>query len=101
MDILKCSVYECRYNKANRCHKDCVCVGGHNASTSCETICESFVNKDSVTNSTDSINDGCLCHEIKCDADNCVYNCDCKCHATDVDVMCENGKICCNTFKLA
>lgn len=102
MAELKCGVENCGYNQENCCCKGDIMVGGQHACDCEDTCCESFSQRkgDSYTSS--------LFHpsrtiSIDCEATNCTYNSNYKCHADHVDIRGCGAADCketeCATFK--
>lgn len=104
MAELKCGVESCGYNQDCCCCKGDIMVGGQHACDCEDTCCESFSQRkeDSYTSS--------LFHpsrtiSIDCEATNCTYNSNYKCHADHVDIRGCGAADCketeCATFKEA
>ena len=102
MAELKCGVENCGYNQDCCCCKGDIMVGGQHACDCGDTCCESFSQRrgDSYTSS--------LFHpsrtiSIDCEATNCTYNSNYKCHADHVDIRGCGAADCketeCATFK--
>ncbi|MCM1251469.1 MAG: DUF1540 domain-containing protein [Clostridium sp.] len=85
MAELKCGVENCSYNEECRCCKGDIMVGGQHADRSRDTCCESFSQRrgDSYTS---ALNHPSRVISIDCEAANCVYNSNYKCHAEHVDI---------------
>lgn len=114
MPELKCTVQTCMHNKQFLCDLDRIQVGGSSAKTPNETCCDSFQERkngsysnsasgsysDSYSNVTGNASD-CSC--IDCKASDCMYNCDCECHAGKISVegsnACQAAATECATFK--
>lgn len=102
MAQLDCTVNSCTYNKDQCCCKGDIMVGGKHADVSADTCCESFAERkeDSYTS---SLMHPSVTISIDCEADNCVYNSNYKCHAEHVDIKgsgaCECRQTSCGTFK--
>ena len=102
MAALKCSVTNCGYNNESYCCRGDITVGGGCACTSDQTCCESFRDRktDSYMNAMDR---PCKTISIDCEAKNCVYNKDLRCHAEHVDIKGCGADDCketlCATFK--
>lgn len=110
MPELKCTVQTCVHNKQFLCDLDKIEVGGSNAKTPRETCCDSFQERknDSSTNSySNSYSDvngkASDRSNIDCKAVECMYNCNCECHAGKISVEGSNACHCegteCATFK--
>ena len=104
MAELQCVVENCVYNQETYCCKGDICVGGKQACCESETCCESFQQRkdgrDAFANS--------ICHpskviSIDCEAANCMYNKNYKCHAEHVDIKgcgaCDCRETACATFR--
>lgn len=102
MPMLSCSAITCVYNKDELCSKGDITVGGSNAKTSDETCCESFKERTSQDYSN-SEGKGCKTIKVDCEAQECVYNDNCKCGAAKIGIggssacRCEETK--CGTFQ--
>ena len=85
MAELKCGVENCCYNEECCCCKGDIMVGGQHAEKCRDTCCESFSQRkgDSYTS---SLNHPSKVISIDCEAANCVYNSNYKCHAEHVDI---------------
>lgn len=94
MPKLKCSVKNCYYNESNQCCRDGIQVQGQDATIVDATYCGSFMEKlDSVTAKN------CHCEkapetiqEVKCEAKNCIFNDNCKCHAEEIGIKGNGAK---------
>ncbi len=104
MALLKCGVENCFYNEEACCCKGDIMVGGQHADSSRDTCCESFAQRrdDSYTS---SINHPSLTISIDCEAANCMYNSNYRCHADHVDIRGCGAENCreteCATFREA
>ena len=102
MAELKCGVENCSYNKDKCCCKGDIMVGGKHADCCNDTCCESFAQKrdDSYTS---SLEHPCRTISIDCEACDCMYNKNYKCHAEYVNISgngaSESGQTVCNTFR--
>lgn len=101
MTDLGCCVDYCKHNERNMCCRGRIEVGGYNATESETTFCSSFEERTS-----DSVSNAC-CEpdkkiEIRCEAQNCMYNENRNCTAGHVDVghSIAQGKTECSTFKM-
>ncbi|MBU3875544.1 DUF1540 domain-containing protein [Faecalicatena sp. AGMB00832] len=126
MPELKCTVQTCVHNKQFLCDLDAIQVGGDQARTARETCCASFQerkgsgssNSSSSSYSNSSSNSYSSTYSsgysdvtgsasdrsnVDCKAVECMYNCDCKCHAGKISVEGSNACQCesteCATFK--
>ena len=101
MPELKCTVATCSYNQDQLCHLDVIEVGGNQAKNSTETRCDSFKERTggSYTNAAKEPSER---SSIKCQATDCDYNEQCKCHADKITVDGSNANTCketaCATF---
>ena len=86
MTNLKCTVNSCAHHKNDCCCIPGICVGGEEARITAETCCNNFVErKDQVSNRGDQEENPVS--DIKCQATNCTFNEDCKCHAKDICIF--------------
>ena len=103
MAELKCGATECTYNKEQLCSKGDIMVGGKHADKSDDTCCESFRVKRGEDSYTSSLSHAGKIISIDCEAQNCVYNSNYKCHAEHVDIKGCGADNCkettCATFK--
>lgn len=86
MPRLTCSVNNCIHNNSNYCCMQNIQVDGTNAMRSDNTCCNSFA--DNTGNMTNAVEDR-IPNEVvsvKCEADNCIHNQNCECHAETIDV---------------
>lgn len=94
MPKLGCLVKNCFYNKSSRCCRDGIDVHGRDATITDATYCNSFREKtDSVTAKVAH----CDCSpesflNIKCEAVNCVFNDNAKCHADKITIEGDGAK---------
>lgn len=102
MPELKCTVQTCRHNKNFLCDLDHIQVGGSDARKARETCCDSFQERrgDTYFNVT---GDASPATDIHCEAKDCMYNEQCKCHAGKISVEGSNACHCesteCATFE--
>lgn len=77
MTSLKCSVENCAYNAEHRCCLNAINVRGPQSDSRYNTVCASFVSKDSAaTNATEPHMDQPNMElEIHCTAEKCVHHC--------------------------
>ena len=97
---LNCNAHECVHNLSGLCSARSISVGGSHAHDSISTDCDTFASKgfvNAVTNLTnmnipgeirqlvnkDSIQ---MSPKVKCEAQNCSYNVDQICGASDVQI---------------
>ena len=105
MPALNCMATTCIYNRDELCSRGDIEVKGHGAEYAGETCCHSFREKSesSVTNSTVA---GCGCSKIdvKCEAEKCIYNDDCRCNAGQINIDGPSACTCdeteCETFRV-
>lgn len=100
MPKLNCCVENCAYNNDKYCCVGAIDVDGVKAVQSDSTCCNTFLERsDAFTN--------CACDpnpeiDIDCEAKNCMYNDNCKCHAEKVDIdgdgACNCHETKCSTF---
>jgi len=101
MPELKCSVANCTYNESFLCQLDSIQVGGNSAKSPEETSCESFVERtgERVTNAVSEASERC---SIRCEATDCNYNEQYRCHAGKISVegngACQSEETACATF---
>lgn len=101
MTDLSCCVNSCVHNEDRMCCRGSINVGGNHATEPETTFCSSFVEK-----TGDSMKNACCKPdkkiEIRCEAENCVYNEKHSCTAKHVDVghSISDGKTECSTFKM-
>ena len=105
MTRISCDVTKCEYNADGGCKLHKIEVGTQNARMTDETRCESYTpHSNSVKNSCGCRKDACDISDIKCSAENCMYNDDGKCEAKKIEISTCAGSNCgeteCNTFKM-
>lgn len=102
MPELKCNVHTCAHNKNYLCDLDNIEVAGSNATVSKETSCASFVEKKGDSHSN-SMNEPSSFSDVKCQAVQCQYNEECKCHAGKISVggndACRSDETECASFE--
>lgn len=94
MPKLNCSVSNCYYNESKKCCRDDIQVQGEDATVTDATYCGSFKEKlDSTTAKA------CHCEKgpedtlmVKCEAKNCIYNDNAKCHAAEITIAGNGAK---------
>nr|WP_302596934.1 DUF1540 domain-containing protein [uncultured Cellulosilyticum sp.] len=85
MPKLRCSASSCAHNQEECCCRGKINVAGEAASTSNETCCDNFF--EDAGNARDAVSQEPMENiDIDCEAQNCVHNQSCKCHADYVDV---------------
>lgn len=92
MKQIKCDVKNCSHNSNCICYADRIDIGGHCASDSCGTCCGSFLDEtvySSLTDSTESSNDGC--DSIICTANTCIHNCNNECKLDSIKVSSDSS----------
>ena len=85
MPMLSCSAISCVFNKDELCSKGDIMVGGQSAHTPTETCCESFKER-SANDLSNSQGCGCSTIHVDCEANECIYNKDCKCDAAKIGI---------------
>ncbi len=85
MTILKCDVNNCVHNSCSCCELNEIAVKGKSAHHSGKTCCSTFCNSIQELNN-ENVDSAQLKTKIKCSAENCKYNKDCHCNASDVNV---------------
>ncbi len=86
MPNLICSVENCSYNTSHLCALNKIHVGGTNAVESHSTSCRSFVDQRDTFSSNVTCENPSESTDIECEAHNCTYNIDYRCHAEGIDV---------------
>lgn len=88
MPKLKCSVKNCYYNESNKCCRNEIKVQGQDATVVDATYCGSFKEKLDATTAKNS-----YCEkgpetnlDVKCEAKNCIFNDNKKCHAGEIGI---------------
>lgn len=103
MAQLDCGVENCVYNKCKSCCKGDITVGGKHAESRGDTCCESFSGRRAENSYISALEHPCHTISIDCEACDCMYNKNYKCHAEHVDISgkgaCECGQTSCNTFR--
>ena len=85
MPALVCSAQNCVYNNAMYCSRGIIDVAGQDAKVCQDTCCASFHERER-ENMRSSIGTPTTSTKIDCEAQNCKYNENCKCHAVHVDI---------------
>lgn len=102
MPELKCTVQTCTHNKNFYCALDKIQVGGNTAKRCEETCCDSFVERNG-DQSSNVTGEASALSNINCQATDCTYNEQCKCHAGKISVEGSNACQCqqteCATFQ--
>lgn len=93
MTKLNCTVKNCVHNKEKLCNLGNIKVEGTTAEISDSTACASFreKNSDSYSNAKADDKKPNLNAVVECMAQKCVYNEDCNCSATHIDVAGETA----------
>lgn len=86
MPDLVCSVENCTYNKEHLCALNEIKVGGEQATNSESTCCDSFRDQRDSFSNCENCGCGTKRTDVECEAENCVFNEECKCHADSIDV---------------
>lgn len=101
MTQLRCSVRSCHYNEDALCSREHITVEGSSAKSSNETCCGSFHEKSS-RSASNRTKEADPATEVSCKAENCTYNKNEKCSASDIGVAgsnaCCQGETECGTF---
>ncbi|TGY96528.1 DUF1540 domain-containing protein [Petralouisia muris] len=92
MTQLKCSARNCMYNDEQLCSKGDITIGGHDASKSNETCCESF--RERTGSMTNSVGHASKEVSVKCQATNCDFNDNCRCSANEIGIAGSNACSC-------
>lgn len=94
MPKLNCSVSNCYYNESKKCCRDDIKISGSDATVTDGTFCGSFKEKlDKVTSKSCHCNEGPATKlDVKCEAKNCVYNDNAKCHAAEITISGNGAK---------
>lgn len=102
MAMLTCGVATCSYNQDCYCCKGDIMVGGKGAHDCDGTCCDSFRNQ-STDHFKSAVEHPSKIISIDCEASNCVYNANYKCHAQNVKIggcsACDCKETSCATFK--
>ena len=93
---LRCCANNCIHNEFYECRAGAIVVGGHKATSTKGTFCESFVDKgESIL--TDFVDGGYTSTDnIKCEACNCKYNQRKNCVADVMEINKDDAS--CDTF---
>lgn len=86
MPDLVCSVENCGYNSEHLCSLNKISVDGSSATNSENTCCASFVQQSDSFSNCAGCESATKQTEVGCEAENCVYNEECICHAEAIDV---------------
>ena len=102
MPELKCGVVTCKHNKQNYCELDAIEVVGSSAKISEQTSCGSFVERKGEAYSN-SVKEASPTSSVSCQAVECKYNNECRCHAGKINVVGSDANRVeqteCSTFK--
>ncbi|WWR16789.1 DUF1540 domain-containing protein [Lachnospiraceae bacterium JLR.KK008] len=103
MAQLDCRAENCVYNKNQSCCKGDIMIGGKHADRKDDTCCESFSARRAENSYVSALEHPCRTISIDCEACNCMYNTNYKCHAEHVDIAgqgaCDCHQTACGTFK--
>lgn len=96
MTNLDCSVTNCTYNKNDCCCREGIHVEGTSAKITEDTCCKSFEERrsGSCCNSVDTASKPT---DVSCEAENCIYNEDCRCDAEHIGIAGRNACCCSET----
>lgn len=101
MPLLVCSAQRCVYNDGMYCSKGEIQVGGEEACRPQETCCSSFRER-TKENGRNSMGTPSQTIHVDCEACQCRYNSDYKCHADKIGIAgagaCECEQTECSTF---
>ena len=88
MTNLECNVKNCYYNKSSKCCRDGINVEGEDATVIDATYCGDFKEK-----TEGATAQACHCSagpedtlDVSCEAKNCVFNDNSKCHADKITI---------------
>ncbi len=94
MPKLSCSVKNCYYNEAKKCCREEIQVQGEDATVVDATYCGSF--KEKLDGATAK---ACHCEgspenslDVKCEAKNCIFNDNARCHAAEIGIAGDGAK---------
>ena len=94
MTNLECNVKNCYYNKSSKCCRDGINVEGQEATVIDATYCGDFKEKTEGTTAQ-----ACHCSagpedtlDVSCEAKNCVFNDNSKCHADKITISGNGAK---------
>lgn len=93
---LNCSANNCVYNNSGICYAGNIKVDGINATTTSNTTCSTFQEKDSNSMTSSTINAFTTSSDIACSANKCNYNSAGTCTAPSVQINFNN--VSCDTF---
>ncbi len=85
MTQLKCSAQTCMYNEDRYCSKGDIMVEGKEAKEPSATSCGSFRERMG-ERGANSMDHPSKMIEVDCEAENCVFNEDCKCAAQEIGI---------------
>lgn len=91
MTNLECNVVNCANNKDNCCCRPNIQVSGPCASNAEQTSCSSFLDASSSMQASTASNSPNISLEILCNANNCTFNTDDRCHADHISVRSEGA----------
>ena len=87
MPKLKCGVDNCFYHYEQYCTRDRIKVAGHDATSSLETCCSNYKRRrndyDFEAGSFDTVSEYL---SISCECENCIYNSNLICKATNIKI---------------
>ena len=102
MPLLTCSAQSCIYNKGMNCSRGDIQVDGTDARRMEDTCCHSFEERKE-HGAQNSMGHASAVIDIKCEANTCVYNENCKCTAGKVGIAgasaCEAAETECSSYR--
>lgn len=94
---LACSAYNCAFNNRSYCYAGGINIRGRHATTTSNTTCASFQDKETCGFASCSTDCDCVgTEDIKCGASNCKHNDNENCRASSVQINAQNAS--CETF---
>ncbi|MDF2821800.1 MAG: hypothetical protein K0R15_2241 [Clostridiales bacterium] len=88
MPRISCSVASCTHNNSGICRAGILNIGGRNARITEATCCETYYNKDGLSNSVHGqVSEG-ETKEIFCSVNTCTYNEEKRCILEEIEVSC-------------
>ena len=101
MPELRCNVHTCAHNQNQYCTLDAIEVAGSSAKIAKDTSCSSFMEKKG--GYQNYMKEATPTSDVSCQAKECQYNFDCKCHAGKISVggneACSCNETLCATFQ--
>ena len=103
MEKINCDVSNCSHNKSGVCYSNRVDIAGMTSSTSNDTCCGSFLDRQLYSDLTNNTNTAGRCDALVCKVETCTYNCNNLCELPSINVGGHNVKIYseahCESFK--